>query len=158
MSGVPTAVAPQLDPEQQAVVDHRVGPLLVLAGPGTGKTTTIVESVVARLAEGVEPDSILVLTFGRRAATEVRDRIAARRGGGLLPQVATFHSFAYGLLRANAEAVEYLEPPRLLSGAEEDQRIRDLIHGSVQDGSIAWPEDLREALRTHGLADQKSVV
>jgi superfamily I DNA/RNA helicase/RecB family exonuclease len=152
MSGVPTAVAPQLDPEQQAVVDHRVGPLLVLAGPGTGKTTTIVESVVARLAEGVEPDSILVLTFGRRAATEVRDRIAARRGGGLLPQVATFHSFAYGLLRANADAVEYLEPPRLLSGAEEDQRIRDLIHGSVQDGSIAWPEDLREALRTHGLA------
>jgi superfamily I DNA/RNA helicase/RecB family exonuclease len=152
MSGVPAAAAPQLDTEQLEVVEHRDGPLLVLAGPGTGKTTTIVESVVARLREGVDPESILVLTFGRRAATEVRDRIAARRGGGLLPQVATFHSFAYGLLRASGESGEYLDPPRLLSGAEEDQRIRDLIQGSVQDGSIAWPDDLHEALRTHGLA------
>lgn len=152
LSGVPAATAPPLDAEQQQVVAHREGPLLVLAGPGTGKTTTIVESVVARLNEGVDPDSIVVLTFGRRAATELRDRIAARRGGGLLPQVATFHSFAYGLVRAHGAAEDYLEPPRLLSGAEEDQRIRDLIKGSLLDGSVDWPEDLREALGTHGLA------
>ncbi|MGA0209349.1 MAG: UvrD-helicase domain-containing protein, partial [Candidatus Nanopelagicales bacterium] len=69
MSGVPAAAAPQLDTEQLEVVEHRDGPLLVLAGPGTGKTTTIVESVVARLRDGVDPESILVLTFGRRAAT-----------------------------------------------------------------------------------------
>lgn len=152
LSGVPAATAPALDPEQQQVVDHRDGPLLVLAGPGTGKTTTIVESVVARLGEGTEPDSIVVLTFGRRAATELRDRIASRRGGGLLPQVATFHSFAYGLLRAHGGQQEYMDPPRLLSGAEEDQRIRDLIKGSLEDGSVAWPQDLGEALGTHGLA------
>ncbi len=151
-SGVPAATAPALDPEQQQVVDHRHGPLLVLAGPGTGKTTTIVESVVARLDEGSDPESIVVLTFGRRAATELRDRIASRRGGGLLPQVATFHSFAYGLVRSTRGEQEYLDPPRLLSGAEEDQRIRDLIKGSLDDGSVAWPEDLREALGTHGLA------
>ena len=152
LSGVPAATAPALDPEQQQVVDHRHGPLLVLAGPGTGKTTTIVESVVARLDEGSDPESILVLTFGRRAATELRDRIASRRGGGLLPQVATFHSFAYGLVRSTSGEQEYLDPPRLLSGAEEDQRIRDLIKGSLDDGSVAWPEDLHEALGTHGLA------
>ncbi len=152
LSDLPAATPPVLDPEQQQVVDHRSGPLLVLAGPGTGKTTTIVESVVARLDEGLDPDSIVVLTFGRRAATELRDRIAARRDGGLLPQVATFHSFAYGLLRAQSATDEYLEPPRLLSGAEEDQRIRDLIKGSVDDGSVAWPEELSEALGTHGLA------
>ena len=152
LSDLPAATPPALDPEQKQVVDHRSGPLLVLAGPGTGKTTTIVESVVARLDEGLDPDSIVVLTFGRRAATELRDRIAARRGGGLLPQVATFHSFAYGLLRAQSATDEYLEPPRLLSGAEEDQRIRDLIKGSVEDGSVSWPEELDEALGTHGLA------
>lgn len=152
LSGVPAAAAPALDAEQQQVVDHRSGPLLVLAGPGTGKTATIVESVVARLEEGIDPDAIVVLTFGRRAATELRDRIAARRGGGLLPQVATFHSFAYGLLRASSGVDGYVDPPSLLSGAEEDQRIRDLIKGSVSDGSVSWPEDLREALGTHGLA------
>lgn len=152
LSSEPPAPAPALDAEQQQVVEHTQGPLLVLAGPGTGKTTTIVESVVARLDEGIDPDAIVVLTFGRRAATELRDRIASRRGGGLLPQVATFHSFAYGLLRAHAGGQEYIDPPRLLSGAEEDQRIRDLIKGSLDDGSVAWPEDLREALGTHGLA------
>ncbi len=134
-------------------MDHRGGPLLVLAGPGTGKTTTIVESVVSRL-EGGEGgvDSILALTFGRRAAEELRDRIAARRGGGMLPSVTTFHSLAYGLLRSTGDAQEYTDPPRLLSGAEEDLRIRELIRGTVEDGSIDWPEIIREALGTHGFA------
>ena len=84
--------------------------------------------------------------FGRRAAGEVRDRIAARIGGGLLPTVATFHSFAYGLVRAHAGAEQYADPPRLLSGAEEDQRIRELIMGSLEDGTIAWPQELQEAI------------
>lgn len=152
LTPLPAMPAPDLDAQQRAVVAHREGPLLVLAGPGTGKTTTIVESVVARLAEGEDPESVLVLTFGRRAAQELRDRIAARLGGGLLPQVATFHSFAYGLLRASASSEEYSDPPRLLSGAEEDQRIRELIRGTVEDGSVDWPEDLSEALGTHGFA------
>lgn len=151
-SAVPVAPAPALDAEQQAVVDHRSGPLLVLAGPGTGKTSTIVESVVARLRDGEGPESILVLTFGRRAAAEVRDRIAARLGGGIVPRVATFHSFAYALLRSTDPAEEYLEPPRLLSGAEEDQRIREIIRGTVEDGTLEWPESIREALGTHGFA------
>lgn len=152
LSALPRVEAPKLDPDQRAVVAHRHGSLLVLAGPGTGKTTTIVESVVSRLDEGQDADSILVLTFGRRAAGELRDRIAARRGGGLLPSVSTFHSFAYSLLRSSATAEEYADPPRLLSGAEEDQRIRDLIRGTVEDSTIDWPEEIREALGTHGFA------
>src|SRR5207302_5675470 len=72
--------APSLDEAQQAVVDHTNGPLLVLAGPGTGKTTTLVEAVVARLDEGAPPDEVLVLTFSRKAADELRERIATRVG------------------------------------------------------------------------------
>ena len=49
------ASLPVLDPTQQAVVDHPGGPLLVLAGPGTGKTTTIVEAVAARIEAGIDP-------------------------------------------------------------------------------------------------------
>ena len=152
LSALPRVQAPDLDREQRAVVAHRNGSLLVLAGPGTGKTTTIVESVVSRLDEGQDANGILVLTFGRRAAGELRDRIASRRGGGLLPSVSTFHSFAYSLLRANGTAEEYADPPRLLSGAEEDQRIRDLINGTVEDATIDWPEEIRDALGTHGFA------
>src|SRR4051812_15292122 len=67
---------PALDEQQQLVRDHTDGPLLVLAGPGTGKTTTLVEAVVGRVEEGASPDDVLVLTFSRKAADELRERIA----------------------------------------------------------------------------------
>ena len=70
-----------LDETQQRVVDHKGGPLLVLAGPGTGKTTTIVAAVAERIERrGIDPGRILVLTFSRKAAGELRDRITARLG------------------------------------------------------------------------------
>src|SRR3954447_27093067 len=75
---VVAAQRPQPDPAQQAVVDPPGGPLLVLAGPGTGKTTTLVEAVVARVERGVDPDQVLVLTFSRKAADEPRGRLAGR--------------------------------------------------------------------------------
>jgi superfamily I DNA/RNA helicase len=149
----PPAPAPVLDADQQAVVAHTGGPLLVLAGPGTGKTTTIVESVAARIPS-IAAGQILVLTFGRRAAREVRDRIAARLGGGPQPHVSTFHSFAYSLVREFAPDGEYLDPPRLLSGAEEDVRIRELLLGAAADGHTRWPDDLTGALGTLGLANE----
>lgn len=149
----PPSPAPVLDPDQRTVVAHTGGPLLVLAGPGTGKTTTIVESVAARVAS-IEAAQILVLTFGRRAAREVRDRIAARLGGGPQPHVSTFHSFAYSLVREFAPDGEYVDPPRLLSGAEEDVRIRELLLGAAADGIAPWPDDLSGALGTLGLANE----
>ena len=98
--------APELDPFQRAVVDHPGGPLLVLAGPGTGKTTTLVESVVDRIEHrGVTPDRVLVLTFSRKAAADLRIRIAARQGRSVVtPMVLTFHAFCYALVRRFADA------------------------------------------------------
>ena len=92
-----TVAAPALDEAQRRVVEHRGGPLLVLAGPGTGKTTTIVEAVVARIEAGADPEQVLVLTFGRQAAAELRDRITARLGRATKePLARTFHSYAFG--------------------------------------------------------------
>ena len=72
---------PELDEHQQRVVDHEGGPLLVLAGPGTGKTTTLVEAIVDRIEHrGATPDSVLALTFSRKAAEQLRDRVTARVG------------------------------------------------------------------------------
>ena len=89
VQGEPAVAArPRLDLTQQAVVDHPGGPLLVLAGPGTGKTTTIVEAVAARIDRGVDPEHVLVLTFSRKAAAELRTRITgrvARAAGPHLP-------------------------------------------------------------------------
>ncbi|MFC4032561.1 ATP-dependent helicase [Streptomyces polygonati] len=182
------AAPPVLDAAQRAVVEHRGGPLLVLGGPGTGKTTTLVEAVVARVRSGTPPERILVLTFHRRAALALRDRTAARLGaegsagrggsdrrarprdpdgpgGGVpaAPHTATFHSFCYALLRAHQPAERYAEPVRLLSGPEQDLLVRELLAGQItlaRDGRahVRWPDDLRAALTTRGFADEVRAV
>src|SRR3954447_17734295 len=84
----PALAAPVLDDAQRAVVEHAAGPLLVLAGPGTGKTTTLVESVVERVPRGVPVEQLLMLPFGRRAAGEMRARVAARLGRTIREPIA----------------------------------------------------------------------
>jgi len=137
------------------VLTHPGGPLLVLAGPGTGKTATIVEAVVDRIAHRkADPESVLMLTFSRRAAEELRGRVTARLGVTTRePLARTFHSYAFGLLRAQAVARD--EPtPRLLSGPEQDLVIRELLLGAWEDGADGWPAELRPALRTRGFAEE----
>lgn len=152
----PEVGAPTLDAAQRAVVEHRGGPLLVLAGPGTGKTTTLVECVVDRVdRDGLDPEQVLVLTFSRRAAGELRHRIAARLRRTIRePLARTFHSYAFGLLRR--EAVLRGDPqPRLLTGAEQDLLIRDLIRGELEElGVDYWPDRVHAALPTRGFAEE----
>src|SRR5688572_33427364 len=96
----PPPFVPDLDDEQDRVVTHAAGPLLVLAGPGTGKTTTLVEAVVNRVDRGLAPEQVLVLTFSRKAADELRARITARLGRTVTePSAWTFHSFCHALVR-----------------------------------------------------------
>ncbi|GAA2897414.1 ATP-dependent DNA helicase [Streptosporangium fragile] len=134
---------------------HESGPLLVLAGPGTGKTTTIVESVVDRIERrGVDPERVLVLTFSRKAAEELRERITARvRRTTRTPLALTFHSYAYALLRREA-VLAGEPPPRLLTGPEQLLEIRRLLHGELEDGAVHWPGDMHEALKTRGFAEE----
>ncbi|WP_405660856.1 UvrD-helicase domain-containing protein [Streptomyces sp. RK9] len=154
---------PQLDARQRSVVDHAGGPLLVLAGPGTGKTTTLVEAVAARVAKGTDPERVLVLTFSRRAAVELRDRMARRIGAADAPQATTFHSFCYALVRAHQDADLFVEPLRLLSGPEQDVAVRELLAGQTdlaREGlaRVRWPDELRACLTTRGFADEVRAV
>src|SRR4051794_19301380 len=146
-------VAPALDDAQQAVVDHASGPLLVLAGPGTGKTRTLVEAVVARVEDGAAPDDVLVLTFGRKAADELRERIATRLGRTVVePAAYTFHGFCHAIVRSYAPLPSG-QPHRLLSGAEREVRIRELLRGNAAgEGQTRWPAELRPALALRGFA------
>ena len=143
--------ATRLDATQRSAVAHTAGPLLVLGGPGTGKTTTLVEAVAARVAEGVDPERVLVLTFGRRAAGALRRRVERRIARGVVsqPLVRSFHAYAYALLRR--AAAQRGEPaPRLLTGPEQDLVIRELLAGAPE----RWPERLRAALPTRAFAAQ----
>ncbi|MFI2706800.1 ATP-dependent helicase, partial [Nocardioides sp. CER28] len=149
---------PVLDEHQQRVVDHAGGPLLVLAGPGTGKTTTLVEAIVDRIERrGAEPDQVLALTFSRKAADQLRDRITARLGRTMSgTPCSTFHSFAYGLIRAYAPKELYEAPLRLLSAPEADVVLRELLADHPE--SVSWPEGLRRALGTRGFAREVQAV
>ncbi|MEU4276255.1 ATP-dependent DNA helicase [Streptomyces tanashiensis] len=154
---------PQLDAVQREVVDHTGGPLLVLAGPGTGKTTTLVEAVAARMENGADPERLLVLTFSRKAAVELRDRMATRLGGRRPPQATTFHSYCYALIRAHQDAELFAEPLRLLSGPEQDLAVRELLAGQIDLekaglGRVPWPDELRACLTTRGFADEVRAV
>ncbi len=147
-----------LDDDQQRVVDHTEGPLLVLAGPGTGKTTTLVEAIATRIElDGVRPDQILALTFSRKAAEQLRDRVTARVGRTTATAMsATFHSFAYGLVRAYAPVGLYEAPLRLLSAPEQDVVLRELLTDNPE--SVDWPDSLGRALGTRGFAREVQMV
>jgi len=96
-----------LNPEQRAAVDHDGSALLIVAGAGTGKTKTLAARVARLVDEGVNPDRVLLLTFTRRAAQEMLDRVAAMTDRRATARIwgGTFHSVANRLLRAHGDAV-----------------------------------------------------
>jgi superfamily I DNA/RNA helicase/RecB family exonuclease len=148
---------PLLDEFQQSVVDHPGGPLLVLAGPGTGKTTTLVEAIVDRVERrGASPDAVLALTFSRKAAEQLRDRVTARLGRTMATTMSsTFHSFAYGLVRRWSPADLYAAPLRLLSAPEQDVVLAEMLRSPE---APTWPASLRAAVGTRGFAAEVQAV
>lgn len=140
------------DPDQMAAIAHRGSSLLIVGGPGTGKTTVLVEHAVARLAEGHPAEKLLVLTYGRDRAAQLRDAIAGRSAVVTRePLARTIHSLCFGLLRRRAVLTGEPEP-WLISGPEHDSILRDLLRGSVEEGLVDWPESLRLALGTRAFA------
>ncbi|MEJ8278473.1 ATP-dependent helicase [Pseudonocardia spirodelae] len=151
------------------VLAHDRGPLRVLGGPGTGKTSLLLDAVVRRIREGEPPGSVLLLVGSRRAAEELRGRLTAllTAGGGDLAGdfgarttrellVRTVHSYAFGVLRLHAARFED-PPPRLLASAEQDVVVRELLAGEIDGwgGTVAgsgWPERLDPALGLPGFA------
>jgi superfamily I DNA/RNA helicase/RecB family exonuclease len=144
---------PDLDASQQAVVDHRGGPLRVVGAPGTGKTTALVEAVVARVErDGLDAGEVLVLAPTRAAAARLREQVTARLGRTVSePLARTPASFAFGVLR-QAAALRGEPAPRLISGPEQDLVLRELLAGHrVGEGAAPlWPHDVRPALATRG--------
>lgn len=121
---------------------------VVIGAPGTGKTRTLVDRVVQLLeVEGLRPEEVLALTPSRQAATALRDRIGVRIGQATPgPLARSLGSFAFQLVRG-AMVREGAEPPALLTGADQDRIIAELLAGDAEDARIAWPPALSEPVR-----------
>ncbi|WP_156685631.1 ATP-dependent DNA helicase [Mycobacterium sp. Marseille-P9652] len=142
------------------------GMVRVLGGPGTGKSSLLVDAAVARIRSGADPESVLLLTGSGRIGTGARSALTTEllgaRGAGAVraavrePLVRTVHSYAYAVLRRAAQRGGDA-PPRLVTSAEQDAIIRELLAGDLEDGpraAAAWPAHLRPALATAGFATE----
>ncbi len=118
------------DAQRKAVV-HRDGALLVLAGPGSGKTTVVTRRIACLVAGGVEPWRILALTFTNKAAGEMRQRVEtllpAQLHGDSQPTVATFHSFCARLLRRFAEPAGIVPHYSIYGEADRREALKQAI-------------------------------
>jgi superfamily I DNA/RNA helicase len=137
--------------EQKLVIESGAPRLIVFGGPGTGKTSTLIETVVSQIKSGIDPNSILVLTYGRERASELRDKIVIQSGANAFePIVRTFHSLAFSIINTQVEA----DDPKyvLISGAEQDSFIRELLANPEHSPQVKWPKVLEPALSTKGFA------
>ncbi|WP_230976425.1 ATP-dependent helicase [Georgenia wutianyii] len=152
---VPAAPAPVgLDAGQRRVVDRPVGQghLLVVGAPGSGKTTTAVETFLARAAAGAPVGShplsspALLLAPSRRAADRVRDLVGSRlvgAGGSSRGLVRSVASFAYAVVHARATALR-LPPPTLVTGPQQDAILAELLAGHAEGlgRDPGWPAEI----------------
>ncbi|MFC1548893.1 ATP-dependent helicase [Candidatus Omnitrophota bacterium] len=119
----------RLNSEQKKVVDTTDGPLLVLAGPGTGKTQLLsVRAANILLKEDIDPENILILTFTNAAARAMRDRLARIVGHkGYNVEVETFHSFANSIVLESEGAINYVKDKIEISEVEKVRAIEYII-------------------------------
>jgi len=152
---------PVLDPQQREVVERVAAradrALLVTGVPGTGRTTVALEAAAAAVGAGLAPDDVLVLAASRRAAADLRDRLAVRLGRTAgRPLVQTPAAVAFAVLRARAGALGE-PPPVLVSGPEQDLALAELLagHAAGQVPGPAWPPGVpAAALGTRAFRDE----
>ncbi|MEN8233820.1 MAG: ATP-dependent DNA helicase [Actinomycetota bacterium] len=124
----------ELTPEQQAIVEYPLAPLRVAAGAGTGKTTTIVLRLKALIGAGIEPESALGITFTNKAAGELAERLRSEfpdlAKDGREVQVATYHGFAYDVLREFGALVGVERDTTVITPAHQRQLLEKGL-GSV---------------------------
>ena len=149
-------------PEAGVVLDPDLrGVVRVLGGPGTGKSSLLIDAAAARIKAGADPESVLLLTGSGRIGAQARGALTTTLLGSQQagpcravirePLVRSVHSYAFAVLRLAAQRAGG-PPPRLVTSAEQDAIIADLLAGEIADGAEMWPAELRAALGTAGFA------
>ncbi|WP_188508766.1 ATP-dependent helicase [Conyzicola nivalis] len=142
-----------LDPSQRVVIDTADDEsAAVIGAPGTGKTATLIELVADRvLQRGWNPDELVVLTPNRASATRLRDSLALRLGVATNGPIArTTNSVAFELVQ-HAAQIAGADRPKLLTGGDQDQIVKEILQGHIDDGTgPAWPDILAPEVRQLG--------
>jgi superfamily I DNA/RNA helicase/Zn-dependent peptidase ImmA (M78 family) len=131
----PTAVIPPVsiqvprpDPSQDRAAAHRGAPFQLQAGPGTGKTRTLIKRVCSLLAEGIDPAALLILTFSNRAAGELAERLA-RAVPDAAPRiwVGTFHAFGLDLVRRHHDRLGLSPNPSMFDRSDAIEVLEEIL-------------------------------
>ena len=151
--------AADLTPPQQAAVEHVDGPLLVLAGPGSGKTRVITRRIARLIEHGVRPRNILAITFTNKAADEMQRRVESLTPGAGV-WVSTFHRFCARLLRTHAQSVGLQPNYTILDSRDQKQALRRVIGDLGLDPVHYSPEKVgyRISNAKNDLIDAESYV
>ena len=135
----------RLNKEQQEAVKHMEGPLLILAGAGSGKTTMMTHRIAYMLEKGVSPYNILAVTFTNKAAGEMKDRIESLTGGTRGMWVMTFHAMCVRILRNHGDVLGFKngfsiydesDKKALLKRIVKDLKIDEKIYPVSYLGSV----------------------
>lgn len=140
-----------LNPAQQEAVDTLAGPLLVLAGAGTGKTRVVTFRVANLIRHGTRPDRILAVTFTNKASLEMQERIAHQlklpkrvpRGKPAppRPQIGTFHSHCVQILKRHAQVLDYPEKFSIYDRSDSESVARTVLREIRVHENVLSPAD-----------------
>src|SRR5919206_4519542 len=134
-----------LTPAQREAVTHQDGPLLILAGAGSGKTRVITRRVAHLLDQGVRPGNILAITFTNKAAGEMRQRVESLVPGNRV-WVSTFHSLGARLLRQYADRLGIDRDFTIYDVDDRNKLVKDALNAAGIDDVKFSPERLGGAI------------
>ena len=138
-----------LNPQQRDAVLHTEGPLLVIAGAGSGKTRVLTHRVARLIGEGLsEPSQILAITFTNRAASEMKERVQQLVGGRIAVRmwVMTFHSACGRILRRDAELIGYRPSFTIYDQADQIRLVKNCIEDQGKDPKRYVPRGVHGAI------------
>jgi DNA helicase-2/ATP-dependent DNA helicase PcrA len=136
-----------LTPSQQKAVFHVEGPLLVIAGPGSGKTCVITYRIAALIDSGISPHNICAITFTNKAADEMRQRAAAL-GTPAGPHISTFHSLCVRILRRYADKVGINPNFSIYDQSDQSRCIKRAVKDCELDTTNFPPARMLDAIST----------
>jgi DNA helicase-2/ATP-dependent DNA helicase PcrA len=159
--GLPQSMLDELNPPQREAVITLGGPLLVLAGAGTGKTRVVTYRIANLIRHGTQPDRILAVTFTNKAAREMKDRVGKlvkpgkakphpkrRDDDEAMPIVATFHAYCVRILRRYIAKLGYPEQFAIYDRGEQESVARAVLRELRVGDAALKPGDLLWAIST----------
>jgi len=152
----------ELNPSQREAVQTLDGPVMILAGAGTGKTRTIIYRMGHLLEKGILPEQLLAVTFTNKAACEMRERLEEMLGKKIVKSVmiGTFHSLCVQILRRGIECLGYKSKFSIVSGSDQKGLLQQII---VEQGGAKEklkPQDVLSVLSQvkNGVIDKRDIL